>query len=706
MGVQSEILNGYRSLQNANNVPKFVNANNARVDNMSFVDFIFEMLKMTKGRSGFDGIVMKGVLTDLKNSVNMEDEIKKIINEFLMCNIPLAITKEMTTLGTGFDILLPELDPFNLLSVDPNGKMGKYYYEGNNKEKDINYNYYKGLSATKANPIQFKKNDIVLFSLYSVDQNTINFSFGEAYTEKYFSEWVSDYLTDIKFFNIPNFGSMLIDLISGVVSVSANKKEYQIAKEAKLIAMLKKIFGYCSDDDGNKDSGKNTLPNSDSNFDVSGDDYLKDYDKNGAGSDVENQFDFSGDELYDIDDTANRLANNLLRFNVCSPILIPMDPTQLIAGLDSIFDAANTGVTNDEGAETYDNNEADISVDALQKLLDGILSDSVNNAAEANDEPDLSINLPNIKLEFQLDILKQIPYAIMKTIITPKLFGIFKIGGIMLENLKANFNSTMSKQPEIGDNKIIIVPDDAIKFKAGDTIAMMDSTSTKKDMYVIADIEDSTLYLNRPLSRLYLQKDTLVVNTKYSKISLSSEDILTKLKGVLKNIGSVITDKILKNIYNMIKDELTKLALELLKKALLQRLKDYVLVLESLIALLKALGNLFKKEKCSSMLAKILALLKLNVPIPAIPMPPFLTMVAGAFKPGMNEVVAINQMKTELEKYGINTSEVNADGSPNAYILGLQAVMSTTISHIKSSANIQVETISAVGPTKGFAQIQ
>lgn len=703
MGVQSEILSGYRAIQSANNVPKFVNASNARADNMSFVNFIFELLKMTKGRDGFDNIVLKGILTDLKNSINVEDEIKKIIKEFLMCNVSIPITLEMTTAGPGVDIIIPEIDPFNLLSVDPNSKMGKYYYEGNDPNKDINYIFYKALSATKEKPLQFKKNDVVLFSLYSPTPNTINFSFGSAYQGKFFDEWVTDYLADMKFFNIPNFFSMLVDIITGALSVKAGKNQVQIEAESKLIAALKKIFGYCSDDTGNANDPKSDIPNADPNFDITGDNYTKDLAKNGFADG--NPFDFSNDELYDISDSANKLANNLLKFQVCSPLLIPVDADEVLGGIDNILLENQTDAINEDGANVYDNENSLPNVDAIQQFLNSFLVNGVKKAAEEDGSDELLINIPNIKLEFELNILKQIPYAIMKTIINPKLFVLFKAGGVIIDSAKANFNTKLATQPEAGGNSISIEQEKASRFKIGDVISFLGNGSTDKDVYTVADIDGSKLFLNRPLSSAYDQRSTVILNISFSKVSLNSADILNQLKNVLKSVGAVVTDKILKNIYTMIKDELTKIALEMLKKALMQRFKDYISVLESLLSLLRAL-DLFKKEKCSSILSKILKLLKINLPIPAIPMPPMITLIAGALKPGMNEVVAINQMKSKLEQYGINTSQVNADGSPNAYILGLETVMSTMISHIKTSANIQTEIISAVGPGKGFSQIQ
>lgn len=688
MGIQSDILNQFQALNNASNIPKFINQNNERVDNLGFVDFIFELLKLTRGKKDFEGVVLKGIVTDLKAAIDIDDGIKSILSEFLMCNVPIKITKSLTTLGNGIDIPIPEIDMFALLDIDPNGTTGRYFYEGNNINKDINYIFYKAQTATKENAINYIINESVLFSLYSPSANVINFSFGEKYENKFLNEWVDDYFNTIQFFNLPNFFSLLVDLITGVVSVTANKNEAKIREEYKKITLLQKLFGYCSEDNGNVNSPRTNLNSNGDNLDLDGYDFMKGLEKN---LDYDNNpFSLSADELHEIAERAADLYNNQLRFRVCDTLLVPISASEVLAGLNTLYNP--TDETNPDGSVTYNNENAELSADDINKLLDSMLQSGLQTVINDGEEG-MNVNFPNFKLELELNILKKIPYAIMRLIISPKLLVVFKLGDLLLTTNAASANARLTITAPIGFNQFSIEKDKVSYFRVGN-IVKVENTN---DLYTIIDVTDNILFLNRPLLDSYIQ-NTKILNNSASSTSFGN------ITNLLEGIGNTIVDKILKNIFNILKKELEKFLGNILKKVILQRLGDYTAIMEYLIGLLKSLkGTNFKD--CSSTLAQILSLLKLPQ-LPAIPMPPMLTLTTGALKPGMNEVVAINEMKSKLQKYGINTSQINSDGTPNTYILGLESVMSTLIRHIKTHSNVQSEVLTLTGPAFGYSQIQ
>lgn len=707
MGTQSDIFNKYRALQKADSVAPLDNVNNKRLDNMPFVEFLFELLKTTQGQSRFKNVVLKGVLSDLKTSTDIDNEIKNIAKDNLFSGYVGTITSDMTTAGNGIDIRLPEIDPFNLMNVDPDSDVGRHFYEGNNSSTNINYIFHKAQNRSVDNPLLYTKNGKTLMSVYAVNPTTVNCSFGEYYQGKSFREWFDDYNTNLNYFNLPNFFSMLLDVITGSLSVKSNKSQNQIKKENRLIRALKKIFGYCSvNNDGN-------LPRASLKgiplLDLTGDDFNKkleqgEYivmDDGNGGSSVDDgdPFDFTSEELYDIDAESKRLFENKLRFLTCGNLDMDVDADQLLDGLNGLLSDITTNETNDDGQLIYNNDNKSVNVDAAIALLESIV-DSGAKSLEIQGEDDVIVDVPNMKSEFEMNILKQIPYALMKLILTPKMLSVFKLGEIVNRISTDSTNTKLIFDANVGFNQLRIPLEKIHFYKADHKIDL------NGDIYTLIDIDVSggILFLNRILTLDY-PTGTIVKNLSLGNVSVNTDSNINKLKGVINGIGVTITDKILGNIFDMIKAEFTKLGKTLIKKALLQRLSDYQLVLSSLLTLLGLL-KLLKREQCSSMLSKIVGLLDTNIPKPAIPMPPMLTLFAGALKPGMNEVVAINEMKGKLEKYGINTAQINADGSPNTYILGLEAVMSTMIKHIKSSANIQTEVISAVGPAKGFSQIQ
>ena len=56
MGKQSEIFAKYRSLINSNSKAPGESVNSRRLNNLDFVDFLFELLRATKGEKQFKNI--------------------------------------------------------------------------------------------------------------------------------------------------------------------------------------------------------------------------------------------------------------------------------------------------------------------------------------------------------------------------------------------------------------------------------------------------------------------------------------------------------------------------------------------------------------------------------------------------------------------------------------------------------------------------
>jgi hypothetical protein len=77
MSQQSEIFARYRSLFNSRSFKPLENETSRRLNNMDFVDFLFELVKATKGQKQFKNIILKGSLSKLKKA----DELNKVITK-------------------------------------------------------------------------------------------------------------------------------------------------------------------------------------------------------------------------------------------------------------------------------------------------------------------------------------------------------------------------------------------------------------------------------------------------------------------------------------------------------------------------------------------------------------------------------------------------------------------------------------------------
>ena len=656
MGQQSEIFTKYRSLLKSKDVKKGDTETSRKLDNMDFVDFLFEMVRATKGQKQFKNIILKGSLSKLKKADELNDIIIKQLLADFGCDETLLIPTKYTTKATiGVELDKAEVDAFGLLGVDPDKKPGNYVYEGNDPKKHMNYVFYRAQGATSRNPLTVNYKDRVLYTIYSVSPNTFMFKFGEFYENRLFGEWLKDYVTLINpIFNMVNFTAILIDLLTGAISLKAKKNKDEIKKESGIIKALKKLFGFCSEtptDNGGaskpaNDLLKNQLAN---NPKYNGDGQTGtqvgfgnlNNNNNTSGQEETDPFNFDATDLDEIETDATLRSSGKIRFSTCGDLDIDIDPDDIIAGLDELFANSNASEiytygdssvdnqlpdtsgnaknANIDGAP-YDNSKIDANVDKAADFFDNALNQGAQKALDGG-ESSISINLPSMNAELQLNILKAIPYALMRLILTPKLLLVPKLHSVLSGNI--------SKQPV--------------------------------------------------------------------------EDFIKKMKITISKIGEKITSLLIKNIFDSIKADLIKLGKDLIKEYLKQRGIDYIATYQSLLMLL----NLFKGGGgCGGVLAKLLKILNFVPPIPQPPVPPPLILVGGAMKPGMNKVALVNGIKSKLTEKGIETAPTFPDGTPNNMMIAIEVTVGEMLTHIKTSSTVQTFGIGPTGPVAGYGQIQ
>jgi hypothetical protein len=646
MSQQSEIFSRYRSLFNSNSVRATESEFSRKLNNMDFVDFLFELVKATKGQKQFKNIILKGSLSKLKKT----DELNKIIKKSLLaqfgCDNTLIIpTKYTTKSSIGIEIDKTEIDPFGLFGVDPDQTPGRFIYEGNDPTKHINYILYKSQGVNNINPLSIKYEDRVLFEVYAKTPNTMVFKFGEFYENKRFNEWLDDYLTAADpIFNSVNFTTILTDIITGAISLKANKNKIEIRKESGVIKAMQKIFGFCSESPD--DTG---APNGSAN-DVLKDQLLQNSNFNGEnlvgnqtglGNSTSNQnqdqdpFDFDFNDLDEIERDADLKSRGVVRFATCGDLDLNVNSDDILSGLELLFANADQndvysydGTINNElptgtGQQgiRYDNSQIAPNVDKAANFFDDAIKKGATDAINKG-ETNLVIDLPSINAELQLNILKAIPYALMQMVLTPKICVVPKLTAVL----------------------------------SGDT--------EKK----------------------------------------SVNDFIKNMTPSITKIGTSVTKILIENIFDSIKSDLTRLAAELALSYLKQRGIDYLATLRSLLSLLGLFSG--GGGGCGGVLDQLLKLLKLANFGPMPMLPPPLVLIAGAIKPGMNSVSMINDIKSSLTEKGIETAPTLPDGTPNNMMIAIEETVKTMVTHIKTNSTIQTFGISAVGPVQGYGQIQ
>jgi hypothetical protein len=652
MSQQSEIFARYRSLFNSNSVKPTENEFSKKLANMDFVDFLFELVRATKGQKEFKNVILKGSLSQMKKNDEINKAIKKALAAKFQCDSKLIIpTKYTTKSSTGIEMTKNEIDTFGLLGIDPDTKPGNYMYEGNDPTKHVNYLLYKAQGVTEANPLSVNYNGNVLFAVYSIDPNRYLFKFGEFYENKQYNLWLEDYFKIIDpIFNTVNFTTILTDLITGAISIKAKKNKIEISKQSRTIKALQKLFGFCSeaptDDGATNGSANDLLKKQLNNANSNGDgqtatqtgfgNSLNNLNNTTTGNEDDDPFAFDFNDLDEIDrDTQLRSAGKI-RFSTCGDLDLDINPDDIISGLDLLFANANAndvytygdGVDNqlpntkpNDGSGLYDNSEISPNADKAADFFDNALKNGAQAALDGG-EDNININLPNMNAELQLNILKAIPYSLMQMVLTPKVMLIPKTFSVL----------------------------------NGDT-------STK-----------------------------------------TNNDFVKLMSNVIKEIGAKITGMLIKNIFDAIKSDLTKLAKSLAIAFLKQRGLDYVSTLTSLLSLLGLFSG--NTGGCGGVLGKLLKLLKLSNFGPMPMLPPPLILVGGALKPGMNSVAMVNDIKSKLTEKGIETAPTLPDGTPNNMMIAIEETVKVMTSHIKTNSRVETFGISAVGPVQGYGQIQ
>lgn len=245
MSSQSEIFSRYRSLVVSNTQKPFVSDAQKKLDKLEFIDFLVELVKSTRGQKEFKSLILKGSLSQLKKFDSINKVITDAFFQMFGCDPNLVIPEKYTTLSvTGIEISKQEIDSFGLLNVNPDSRVGKLMYEGNDVTKHVNYFFNKAQNSTLAEPLTLKKGDRTLFTLSAIDSSTYMFKFGEFYSKKQFGEFLKDYLSVVTpVFNFPNFMAILMDILTGSLSVKGNVNKAIIVKQSALTKGLKK----CSD---------------------------------------------------------------------------------------------------------------------------------------------------------------------------------------------------------------------------------------------------------------------------------------------------------------------------------------------------------------------------------------------------------------------------------------------------------------------------
>ena len=403
------------SLNKETAIGSLMNSVDSVEEDSNMLDYFLDLLQVTGGPD-----VIKKLRSKVsKLSEPIAEECKEIIFEeliqFINCNldfvIPSAdgiINSNVTTDANLMRIKVKSIDPFKMLKTAPTSPVGKALYEksppsggqlpySTNQElflrlqnPFLNQDYF-GASGQKLFNIEFDGYETYNIRPIGLD-GTFNDNFITPDNDRKITEFLRDYFDSIKIFEGQNFLGNLLDALSGFLDVQLNLSDEEVDLKGKFGKTIEKILGLCGDD-GDGSSG---VP-----ITSSGIGHLS---EDGVSLELDSPFwDFGPQELRNLEDETSLKIKGVMKFITCNDIEGTVNVKELNDQILSIINEGNSVV---EGVK-IDN--------AIQNAVNGMNSD----------ENDVGFKLPQLQVEFDLNILKKLPGILVSLILTPKvLLGI------------------------------------------------------------------------------------------------------------------------------------------------------------------------------------------------------------------------------------------------------------------------------------------
>jgi hypothetical protein len=430
-------------------------------DQPTSFDQLLNLINLTSGSGLNSTKLLKKKLLEVV--VKIEPQIQKLITEealkALGCSQEQSFNgydastlglSGLTTLPVGQGIYVPvqSLDLANLLKNPVDSKLGKISFEKNDpnatsgvfkpysgplpfpmnktlnlrmENSNLNKSYaqefgkfYKGTSNLDLFDFEYSPTN-----QFGVDQpsyrvalinkptNTLTIS-GVTSPGKSLNkvgEFLNDYYSTIRLIDKVNFVEILLNVISGAISIKSNLSAQEVEKGTQFSLIIQRILGLCFD--------------SRREIDVSGVSKVAELD----GVD-DSFYELTQTDLRNIEVRVSNIQNGVMEFEDCNNIKLPVDVETLIDELIKLRD-----VIDDQSPEEQ--------VKSMSNVLDTLYQN-----------PDWQAFLPtNFNLEAAVNeqYVKQIPLAVASAVLSPKvLFPIFILLQVVESQAKNTYNEAVT----------------------------------------------------------------------------------------------------------------------------------------------------------------------------------------------------------------------------------------------------------------------
>ena len=373
---------------------------------------------------------VKKVRTKISKEIGgkIGEEAKEILFEeliqFINCNLDFVIPSADSLGGVDNSMVIPvkSVDPFKLLQNSPTTDVGKATYEKNDPiQLDFPYSTNKELYSRLENPTSpqdyFGVSGERLFTIefdgsanYIVKPVGLNNTFNDNTitndNDRKITTFLRDYYDSIKIFEPHNFLATLLDSMSGFLSVQADLSGPEVELKGKFGALISKLLNVCGD------SGDGSLGG---NINSSGVGHLS---EDGGDENIDKFFNFGDQELRDLNEEINLKLKGLVKFVTCNDIEGEINIDEMNSAIDALLNESNS---------------------VVEGVMINTAIDNAINGMSVDNELGLGFKLPNLKVDFDFNIIKKLPLILISLILTPKvLLGIsiaLKAVGAFVESL-------------------------------------------------------------------------------------------------------------------------------------------------------------------------------------------------------------------------------------------------------------------------------
>lgn len=340
---------------------------------------------------------------------NTKTKISQLLIEDIIFTIGCSEEQSYSNISntsTPLYINLKTIDLFKILKNSPDDKYGKLNYESTETQNGVipysmNREIYKRLSSPQSFSQEYQQSFISssgqeLFDMQYVDNYTNqlgNTFYGDFLkitlkdqlnNRNNITDFLNDYYSSIDVFTLSGLMNTIFGQIFGSINVGIDSSQEELEEFNKFLKILKRLMGVCVD------------PNK--KIDITGSAKLSEQDL------IDDSFfELTNIERQEIEDTVNRKLNNLITFEDCETIDLPNNPQATAQIIDEIITEK----------------KATAKVNLFFNGIEDLVSDP-------NWQNSLIPKL-NINLSVNIDVIKNLPMLLIKTILSPKVMLGFMI---------------------------------------------------------------------------------------------------------------------------------------------------------------------------------------------------------------------------------------------------------------------------------------